>query len=125
MTSSFPISLAWLSCRQLKSRNHDADSRANHPVVLEARMSLGAAQTQRNRSLFFTAAAAARMMKHETRRLRPPATQCVRGAAARELADQVAQQVKLYKVHNLRNTVVFGGMDMKPQTAELKRRGGA
>ncbi|MFZ9284931.1 MAG: DEAD/DEAH box helicase, partial [Burkholderiaceae bacterium] len=38
------------------------------------------------------------------------------------LADQVAQQVKLYaKYTNLRSAVVFGGMDMKPQTAELKK----
>jgi superfamily II DNA/RNA helicase len=37
------------------------------------------------------------------------------------LADQVAQQVKLYAKHTkLRSAVVFGGMDMKPQTAELK-----
>jgi superfamily II DNA/RNA helicase len=37
------------------------------------------------------------------------------------LADQVAQQVKLYaKYTNLRSAVVFGGMDMKPQTLELK-----
>ena len=35
---------------------------------------------------------------------------------------QVAQQVKLYaKYTNLRSAVVFGGMDMKPQTAELKK----
>ena len=40
----------------------------------------------------------------------------------RELADQVAQQVKLYAKHtNLRSAVVFGGMDMKPQTIELKK----
>jgi ATP-dependent RNA helicase RhlE len=40
----------------------------------------------------------------------------------RELAVQVAQQVELYaKYTNLRSTVVFGGMDMKPQTAELKK----
>jgi superfamily II DNA/RNA helicase len=40
----------------------------------------------------------------------------------RELADQVAQQVKLYaKYTNLRCAVVFGGMDMKPQTLELKK----
>jgi ATP-dependent RNA helicase RhlE len=40
----------------------------------------------------------------------------------RELADQVAQQVKLYaKYTNLRSMVVFGGMDMKPQTLELKK----
>jgi superfamily II DNA/RNA helicase len=40
----------------------------------------------------------------------------------RELADQVAQQIKQYAVHtNLRSAVVFGGMDMKPQTIELKK----
>lgn len=40
----------------------------------------------------------------------------------RELADQVAQQVALYaKYTKLRSTVVFGGMDMKPQTLELKK----
>ncbi len=40
----------------------------------------------------------------------------------RELADQVAQQVELYaKYTNLRSAVVFGGIDMKPQTLELKK----
>jgi superfamily II DNA/RNA helicase len=40
----------------------------------------------------------------------------------RELADQVAQQIKLYaKYTQMRSTVVFGGMDMKPQTIELKK----
>jgi superfamily II DNA/RNA helicase len=40
----------------------------------------------------------------------------------RELADQVAQQIKLYAKHTqMRCAVVFGGMDMKPQTLELKR----
>ncbi|MDQ3272256.1 MAG: DEAD/DEAH box helicase, partial [Pseudomonadota bacterium] len=38
------------------------------------------------------------------------------------LAVQVAEQVKLYaKYTNLRSAVVFGGMDMKPQTLELKK----
>jgi superfamily II DNA/RNA helicase len=40
----------------------------------------------------------------------------------RELADQVALQVAAYaKFTDLRSTVVFGGMDMKPQTLELKK----
>ena len=39
----------------------------------------------------------------------------------RELADQVAAAGQAYaKYTNLRSAVVFGGMDMKPQTAELK-----
>ena len=40
----------------------------------------------------------------------------------RELADQVAQQIKMYaKYTQMRSAVVFGGMDMKPQTLELKK----
>jgi len=39
----------------------------------------------------------------------------------RELADQVAANVKAYARHTLlRSTVVFGGIDIKPQAAELK-----
>ena len=42
-------------------------------------------------------------------------------APTRELADQVAANVKAYAKHTLlRSTVVFGGIDMKPQAAELK-----
>ena len=44
-------------------------------------------------------------------------------APTRELADQVAQNIKAYAKHsNLRVAVVFGGIDMKPQT--LERKGG-
>src|SRR5690606_1003419 len=39
----------------------------------------------------------------------------------RELADQVADNVKAYSRHTpLRSTVVFGGVDMAPQTAALR-----
>ena len=39
----------------------------------------------------------------------------------RELADQVAENVQAYCRHTpLRSTVVFGGVDMKPQTAALR-----
>ena len=42
-------------------------------------------------------------------------------APTRELADQVAASVKTYAKHTLlRSTVVFGGIDIKPQAAELK-----
>ena len=42
-------------------------------------------------------------------------------APTRELADQVAENVKKYAKHsNLRSVVVFGGIDMKPQTLALK-----
>src|SRR6185369_16283218 len=65
-----------------------------------------------------------RMLKHENSST-SPARHPVRALVllpTRELADQVAQQVKLYgKYTNLRSAVVFGGIDMKPQTAELKK----
>jgi ATP-dependent RNA helicase RhlE len=64
------------------------------------------------------------MLKHENAST-SPARHPVRALVllpTRELADQVAQQVKLYaKYTNLRSAVVFGGMDMKPQTLELKK----
>jgi superfamily II DNA/RNA helicase len=42
-------------------------------------------------------------------------------APTRELADQVAANVKNYAKHTkLRSAVVFGGIDMKPQTLQLK-----
>ena len=42
-------------------------------------------------------------------------------APTRELADQVADNIKGYASHSkLRVAVVFGGIDMKPQTLELK-----
>jgi superfamily II DNA/RNA helicase len=42
-------------------------------------------------------------------------------APTRELADQVAANIKSYAQHSkLRVAVVYGGIDMKPQTAELK-----
>jgi ATP-dependent RNA helicase RhlE len=64
------------------------------------------------------------MMKHDNAST-SPARHPVRALVllpTRELAVQVAEQVKLYaKYTNLRSTVVFGGMDMKPQTLELKK----
>jgi ATP-dependent RNA helicase RhlE len=55
-----------------------------------------------------------------------PARHAVRALVltpTRELAIQVAENVKAYAQHTpLRSTVVFGGMDMKPQT-EILRRG--
>jgi superfamily II DNA/RNA helicase len=63
------------------------------------------------------------MMKHENSSA-SPARHPVRAlvlAPTRELADQVAKNIKTYsKYTKLRAMVVFGGIDMKPQTLELK-----
>ncbi|HZY16050.1 MAG TPA: DEAD/DEAH box helicase [Ramlibacter sp.] len=94
------------------------------PVVLAGRDVMGAAQTGTGKTAAFALPLLQRLLKHENTST-SPARHPVRALVllpTRELADQVAQQVKLYAQYtNLRSTVVFGGMDMKPQTAELKR----
>jgi ATP-dependent RNA helicase RhlE len=93
------------------------------PVVLTGKDVMGAAQTGTGKTAAFALPLLQRMMKHENAST-SPARHPVRALVllpTRELADQVAQQVKLYaKYTNLRSAVVFGGMDMKPQTLELK-----
>ena len=93
------------------------------PVVLQGRDVMGAAQTGTGKTAAFALPLLQRMMKHENAST-SPARHPVRALVllpTRELADQVAQQVKLYaKYTSLRSAVVFGGMDMKPQTLELK-----
>ena len=94
------------------------------PVVLSGQDVMGAAQTGTGKTAAFSLPLLQRMLQHENTST-SPARHPVRALVllpTRELADQVAQQVKLYaKYTQLRCAVVFGGMDMKPQTAELKR----
>ena len=94
------------------------------PVVLQGRDVMGAAQTGTGKTAAFTLPLLQRMMKHDNVSA-SPARHPVRALVllpTRELADQVAEQVKLYaKYTHLRSAVVFGGMDMKPQALELKR----
>ena len=94
------------------------------PVVLTGQDVMGAAQTGTGKTAAFSLPLLQRLLKHENAST-SPARHPVRALVllpTRELADQVAQQVKLYaKYTQLRSTVVFGGMDMKPQTAELKK----
>ena len=94
------------------------------PVVLTGQDVMGAAQTGTGKTAAFSLPLLQRLLKHENTST-SPARHPVRALVllpTRELADQVAQQIKQYAVHTkLRSTVVFGGMDMKPQTLELKR----
>jgi superfamily II DNA/RNA helicase len=94
------------------------------PVVLTGKDVMGAAQTGTGKTAAFALPLLQRLMKHENPST-SPARHPVRALVllpTRELADQVAQQVKLYaKYTNLRSAVVFGGIDMKPQTLELKK----
>ena len=94
------------------------------PPALEGHDLLAAAQTGTGKTAAFALPLLQRMLKHENTST-SPARHPVRALVllpTRELADQVAEQVKLYaKYTNLRSAVVFGGIDMKPQTAELKK----
>ncbi|MGQ0708640.1 MAG: DEAD/DEAH box helicase [Rhodoferax sp.] len=93
------------------------------PVVVQGRDVMGAAQTGTGKTAAFSLPLLHRLLKHENAST-SPARHPVRALVllpTRELADQVAQQVKLFAQHTqLRSAVVFGGVDMKPQTAELK-----
>jgi len=94
------------------------------PVVLQGRDVMGAAQTGTGKTAAFSLPLLQRMLQHENPST-SPARHPVRALVllpTRELADQVADQIKQYAKHTeLRSAVVFGGMDMKPQTLELKK----
>ena len=94
------------------------------PIVLEGRDVMGAAQTGTGKTAAFTLPLLQRMLRHENASM-SPARHPVRAlvlAPTRELADQVAANVAKYAQHTqLRSTVVFGGIDMKPQTEELRK----
>ena len=93
------------------------------PLVLAGRDMMGAAQTGTGKTAAFSLPLLQKMLRHETASM-SPARHPVRAlvlAPTRELADQVAANVKNYaKFTQLRSTVVFGGIDMKPQTLQLK-----
>jgi len=93
------------------------------PIVLDGRDVMGAAQTGTGKTAAFSVPLLQRMLKHENASA-SPARHPVRAlvlAPTRELADQVANNIKAYAKHtNLRVTCVFGGIDMKPQTLVLK-----
>jgi superfamily II DNA/RNA helicase len=94
------------------------------PIVLAGRDVMGAAQTGTGKTAAFSIPLLQRMLKHETSSV-SPARHPVRAlvlAPTRELADQVAANIKAYAKHTqLRVAVVFGGIDMKPQTEELRK----
>lgn len=93
------------------------------PVVLQGRDVMGAAQTGTGKTAGFSLPIIQLLLAHASSSA-SPARHPVRAlilTPTRELADQVAENVKAYCRHTpLRSTVVFGGMDMAPQTAALR-----
>jgi superfamily II DNA/RNA helicase len=94
------------------------------PVVLAGRDVMGAAQTGTGKTASFSLPIIQRLLPQASTSA-SPARHPVRAlilTPTRELADQVAANVQSYAVHtNLRSAVVFGGVDMNPQSAELRR----
>lgn len=94
------------------------------PVVLQGHDVMGAAQTGTGKTAGFSLPIIQRLLPFASTSM-SPARHPVRAlmlAPTRELADQVYDNVAKYAKHTaLRSAVVFGGMDMQPQTAELRR----
>ncbi len=93
------------------------------PVVVSGRDVMGAAQTGTGKTAGFSLPILQRLLPHASSST-SPARHPVRAlilTPTRELADQVADNVARYaKYTGLRSTVVFGGVDMQPQTAALR-----
>ncbi len=93
------------------------------PIVLQGRDVMGAAQTGTGKTAGFSLPIIQMLLAHASTSA-SPARHPVRAlilTPTRELADQVADNVKAYSRHTpLRATVVFGGIDMAPQTAALR-----
>jgi len=93
------------------------------PVVLQGRDVMGAAQTGTGKTAGFSLPIIQRLLANASTSA-SPARHPVRAlilTPTRELADQVADNVKAYSRHTpLRSAVVFGGVDMAPQTAALR-----
>jgi ATP-dependent RNA helicase RhlE len=93
------------------------------PIVLQGRDVMGAAQTGTGKTAGF-ALPIIQLLLANASHSASPARHPVRAlilTPTRELADQVADNVKAYCRHTpLRATVVFGGVDMAPQTAALR-----
>lgn len=94
------------------------------PVALAGKDLMGAAQTGTGKTAGFSLPILQLLLPHANTSA-SPARHPVRAlilTPTRELADQVADNVCRYGKHTaLRSAVVFGGVDMNPQTAELRR----
>jgi ATP-dependent RNA helicase RhlE len=94
------------------------------PVILEGKDVMGAAQTGTGKTAGFTLPLLQLLLKHANTSA-SPARHAVRAlilAPTRELAVQVEESVSAYgKYAGLRMAVVYGGVNITPQTAELRR----
>jgi len=94
------------------------------PVVLQGGDVMGAAQTGTGKTAGFGLPLLQQLLQHANTSM-SPARHPVRGlilAPTRELADQVGDNLKQYAAQcPLRVAVVYGGVDMDPQTEALRK----
>ncbi len=93
------------------------------PIILQGHDVMGGAQTGTGKTAGFTLPLLQRLARHATNSP-SPAKHPVRAlilAPTRELAMQVYESVKTYSKHlPLRSVCIYGGVDIKPQIAELR-----
>ncbi|MGH8168207.1 MAG: DEAD/DEAH box helicase, partial [Woeseiaceae bacterium] len=111
-------------CRAVSEQNYDIPTpiqRQAIPLVLEGRDLLAVAQTGTGKTAGFTLPLMQRLCRSE----RAPGVRPVRTlilTPTRELAAQVEQSVIGFgKYLPLRSAVIYGGVSIRPQIAELKR----
>ena len=94
------------------------------PLVLEGRDLMAGAQTGTGKTAAFALPMLQKLLPHANSSA-SPARHAVRAlilVPTRELAIQVEENIKAYAKHTkLRSLVVFGGVDVKTQTPQLKR----
>jgi superfamily II DNA/RNA helicase len=93
------------------------------PIVLQGKDVMGAAQTGTGKTAGFALPIIQRLLPHANTSM-SPARHAVRAlvlAPTRELADQVAENVKKYIAKTpLKCATIYGGVDMDPQTQALR-----
>ncbi|MBP8217658.1 MAG: DEAD/DEAH box helicase, partial [Thauera sp.] len=94
------------------------------PIVIAGKDVMGGAQTGTGKTAGFTLPLLHRIARHANSSTSPARhqTRALILAPTRELAMQVFESVKTYSKHlPLRSVCVYGGVDIRPQQAELRR----
>ncbi len=90
------------------------------PAILSGRDVLAAAQTGTGKTAGFALPILEKLSFHQTTKGKRPVRSLIM-TPTRELAAQVAESIKVYGAHmNLRCVVVFGGVGINPQIAQLR-----
>ena len=109
--------------RALAERNHVVPTpiqAGSIPQLLQGKDMLGIAQTGTGKTGAFALPVLHRLSRNNDGSSRKPRALIL--APTRELAIQIADEVRAYGKHiHLRQTMIFGGVSQKPQAAALKR----